>query len=427
MIRVETVPHVTPEGAPHLAQTGLDRVNRASALGRWLHAANDAGPKCLEKEGATGKTMLLKMEVAAMPAAWMTRKDLVRRLLQESALPHEFELALPGLTVRVATNDRPLHETLCDYYRHFRPHPSGDATPAGRATIRALEAPEVDLALSYHPRVRPGGKRIKEEYADLPDGRVVRKRSTGMVFVFGEDEYLTVGPCRANPNQVINFINNRFLLERLHDEAVLAHAAGVRVRGRGIAMAGFSGAGKSTLALHYLARGADLVSNDRLVLDRAEGRLRMTGLPKYPRINPGTILSIPPLRPLLSEDELRRYGALDPQELWHVEQKYDALIEPIFGVGFELESRVDGLIILNWRLGGGPSRIQHVDLESRDDLLDALMKRRGLFYLPQPGYVEPELSPQGYRDVLRGVPVVEITGGVDFAAAVERSLELLEI
>ena len=57
----------------------------------------------------------------------------------------------------------------------------------------------------------PGKTKIKEEYVDLDDGRIVRKRLTGMLFVFGGGQNVAVGPCGANLNQVINFINNRYI------------------------------------------------------------------------------------------------------------------------------------------------------------------------------------------------------------------------
>ena len=61
--------------------------------------------------------------------------------------------------------------------------------------------------------------------------------------------HAAVGPCLANDNQIVNFINNRLIEVRLRAGDLLFHAAGVARNGRGLALAGFSGAGKSTLAL----------------------------------------------------------------------------------------------------------------------------------------------------------------------------------
>ena len=49
----------------------------------------------------------------------------------------------------------------------------------------------------------------------------------------------------------------------------LFHASGVALEGAAIAFVGFSGAGKSSIAAHLVARGASLVTDDVLALERA--------------------------------------------------------------------------------------------------------------------------------------------------------------
>jgi hypothetical protein len=63
-------------------------------------------------------------------------------------------------------------------------------------------------------------------------------------------------------------------------EGCIVHAAGVVWDGRAFVFPGRSGAGKSTLARQFLARGrADLLSDDRVVLRRLDGRLWAFGTP----------------------------------------------------------------------------------------------------------------------------------------------------
>ncbi|MDX2482799.1 MAG: HPr kinase/phosphatase C-terminal domain-containing protein [Pseudodonghicola sp.] len=50
---------------------------------------------------------------------------------------------------------------------------------------------------------------------------------------------------------------------------VILHASCVAIAGRGLLIAGASGRGKSALALQMMALGAELVSDDRVVLHRA--------------------------------------------------------------------------------------------------------------------------------------------------------------
>lgn len=54
------------------------------------------------------------------------------------------------------------------------------------------------------------------------------------------------------------------------------HASAVAVEGRGLLILGPSGAGKSSLALALMAQGAQLVADDRVLLDARAGRLIAT-------------------------------------------------------------------------------------------------------------------------------------------------------
>ena len=77
-----------------------------------------------------------------------------------------------------------------------------------------LEAPEpsIDLRFTAYPP-GPGKTRIKDEYVDFPDGRMLRKRLTRMVFLFGGRHNIAVGPCLKNSNQaVIIFFKLRSIL-----------------------------------------------------------------------------------------------------------------------------------------------------------------------------------------------------------------------
>lgn len=326
------------------------------------------------------------------------------------------------VSVRVRTNSPGLVRDLADYFVGFvRP----DGGPADLA-VTALEMPEPDLGLEFDLKEpEPGKSRIKEEWVDLPDGRVVRKRLTGMHFLFGGDLNLAVGPCLDNDNQVVNFINNRMIQWDLDRGALLAHAAGVNRHGRGLALAGFAGMGKSTLALHLMSRGLVFVSNDRLLIRRVDGRPFMRGVPKLPRINPGTALNNPDLSEVIPEDEREAFADLDRSQIWDLEHKYDVKISECFGHDrFQLNSPLDGLVILNWQRDAGAPSVGRVNLAQRRDLLGAVMKSPGLFF--QPAGPEPDHSEEAYIEALNDTTVIEVSGGVDFERAADACLAFLE-
>ena len=216
----------------------------------------------------------------------------------------------------------------------------------------------------------PGKTKIKEEYANLADGRIVKKRLTGMVFVFGGDRHVALGPCVSNDNQVVNFINNRFIEFLIKGGCLLFHAAGIAWKGRGLAISGFSGTGKSTLALHIMRSGTDFISNDRVLVERSVQQLTMYGVAKMPRVNPGTVLHNDLLRSVIPAVERRKFEALPREELWNLEHKYDAIIDECFGLEkFKLSCPMTGLVVLNWKRMDAPCDVRPVNLNRRRDLL----------------------------------------------------------
>jgi serine kinase of HPr protein (carbohydrate metabolism regulator) len=59
-------------------------------------------------------------------------------------------------------------------------------------------------------------------------------------------------------------------------DSLTLHATAVAVNGAGVLIIGASGSGKSTLALEMMARGADLVADDRVILHRTGQTIGMT-------------------------------------------------------------------------------------------------------------------------------------------------------
>ena len=105
---------------------------------------------------------------------------------------------------------------------------------------------------------------------------------------------------------------------------VVLHSAAVRLRGTDdvVALVGAKGAGKTTTMLSLLATGEyDYFSGDKLLLDRADGGLRVRGWPDYPHVGIGTLRN--------HSDLARRLGvSLEADDGTPLPDQHKVLLDP---------------------------------------------------------------------------------------------------
>lgn len=360
--------------------------------------------------------------------------DLAEGLRREHPPVSVLWLDVAGLAFRVESNAPELVQRLAGYFAEIVVPPSASAN----VVVQALQVDSPPLALEFSDWPREAGKRGKKEaYANLDDGRVVYKLRTGMQFLLGAGDLVAVGNCLANDNQVVNFINAQVVTHYLHQGWALCHAAGVCRKlpaaggPWGLGIAARAGAGKSTLALHLMNRGYDFVSNDRLLARRGQGGVEMAGIPKMPRVNPGTLLNNAALRGLLSPARAVQLDALSQSALWDLEEKHDVPVARVYGRGrCTYRTRMRALLVLNWhREAASDARFELVSLASRPDLLGLVAKSPGVFHREASGaFSPPDHGPShdGYLRELSDVLVVEATGRASFDAGVAYCEQLLE-
>jgi HprK-related kinase B len=331
-------------------------------------------------------------------------------------------LALGGCTLRLRSNSIRLIEKLKSYFAHVASPNEGDPDLDVIAIER--EAPNLDVDFIDWKR-EPGKSGRKDAYRDIGGGRLVLKVRTGMLFLQSDTHRIAAGPCDHYDNQVINFINAQYMNWLQHRGWLICHAAGLVYHGAALGIAGFSGGGKSTLMLRQLDRAeVSYLTNDRLFIRTEDGVTHAAGIPKLPRVNPGTIVHNPKLHGLLSVEARKSLLALPTDELWHLEHKYDVYVEQLYGKDrIVSDAPLAAFLILNWRRDTAEKPVvEQVDLAKRRDLLGAIMKSPGPFYqYPDGSFYRDttKLHEEAYLDALLGVRIYEARGGVDFDAATE--------
>ncbi len=341
------------------------------------------------------------------------------------AVDSSLDLKFGQCRIRFDTNSAEFVQILKSYFKPFLGNDEVSDNWLPDILITALEMPAPELGLDFSNWQRePGKAGRKDSFVDLTDGRVCRKVRTGMQTLQSNKECLVFGECLKNESQVINFLISQYITWLMHSDNVLCHASALSRQGEGFAISAFSGGGKSTLALHLMRKGFDFVSNDRTLVGKSADGVYMSGVPKQPRINPGTVLYNPALADVIPKNRLEQLKKITQHEIWDLEEKYDADVEAIFGSGkFKLHAKLKAFFILNWKRDDtAPTEFTAVDIRQRPDLLAAVMKSPGPFYL-LPGNKAPativETNPDEYIPVLSEVDVYEVTGAIDFDRAVD--------
>jgi HprK-related kinase B len=342
-------------------------------------------------------------------------------LVSEYEAPYRLALSFADVPIAVRTNDPEVQARLASY---FRPYVTSGPPPLAEVT---LIQGAVELGGEFVDVQREGGRRPKEATREVPGGRLVIKRVTGVAIGLWAGGAFAVGDIRTHLNQGINLINNCYAKIVLGRGYVLLHASAVSRKDRTAVLAGPPGAGKSTSALHLVEAGFRCLSNDRVLAKPLPDLVEALGYPKQPRVNPGTLLGHSRLSTLLDPDDRVTLGALPASELWDLERKSDVDLDRIYGDGtVELRGRMEALVLLRWRRDGEGLGMRRLSVDEALGALPLVYKNLGAFDLDRaPGTGITDAERACYRELLGRITVAEVTGRVDFSALVSVIDELL--
>lgn len=252
----------------------------------------------------------------------------------------------------------------------------------------------------------------KESYYDAGATRFILKNRTGMLIKLRDADAAIIGDVDKNLNQVVNLVGMLFGRSLVRRGYAMLHASAVVETGSDMVTVflGNSGSGKSSLALQLIERGGyDFLSNDRVLLRVEKGRVHAVGIPKKPRVNPGTLLASKSLSKLLSPRKRPMYERLPAEELWDIEDKTDVDVGRSFGVRERLDGTLARAYSLAWRQSGEGFDARPLDPELALEAMRVTAKDFGVFD-PQREDCNPERE---YRRIAAACEFIHVSGKAD--------------
>lgn len=334
-----------------------------------------------------------------------------------ASMPFTLALRFLDVPVHVLADDAEVFSAL---HRYYGPWVVDDLEPDA-ATVTLLQG-AVAAPGEFEDVVRAEGKKVKEASREIPGGRLILKRQTGVLMAVWPGRAVAAGDMRRNLNQAVNLINHVYAATVMARGFRLFHAAAVVRGGRAVVLAGVPGAGKSTTSLHFVEAGWRFLSNDR-VLARAtpDGGVEVRGYPKQPRVNPGTLVHHPRLAAMLEPHEREALQALPADDLWALERKCDVDLDAQYGSGTVLlAAKMAMLVVLRWRPGRtDPAVFRQLGTGELAAAAPLVAKDLGVFAVGAVAAYSAADTP-AYVELMQRVPVHEARGGMDL-----RALELL--
>lgn len=280
--------------------------------------------------------------------------DMIAKIRGRHPAPFPVRFHVGDVTLDIFASTDKIAEEISAYYRPFEDEPGASAVRESALTISVIEAEPARIrGTGRLRRGRAGAGRVKEIVHEIPGGRIIEKVSSGLTVFVGNREWIVLGRAAEQVNPVINVINAAYMRAWRRRGLAILHASAVSWGGSAVAIMGAPGAGKSTAALWCMEEGAEYVSNDRLLVGPLP-EAKVLGVPKHPRVNPGTRFTHPRLFTHMTPEERNRLENLPLKELVDLEEKQDVVIESCYGPGrLKIPTRLAGWAFLDWRVGTG--------------------------------------------------------------------------
>jgi HprK-related kinase B len=281
-------------------------------------------------------------------------------------------LRFGGFTLALEADSRRLAHRVEDYFRPFVTEAGGQASSVLEASLTAAQPAAGCEFVEWDGRG-------KESFADLESVRLVRKDRTGVLIRIDGSHWSIAGDLQRHFSQVANLIGAMYGVWLMGQGCSMVHASAVVRNGEAVAIIGQSGQGKSSVAVRLLEQGFDFLTNDRLLVQAHDDGIVAYGIPKLPRVNPGTLLAGERTKLLIDKTSRRRYERLSEEALWDLEEKRDLDVQESLGRRWLLTAPLGCAVVLGWYQAGTGLAVRRLEAAQAFEKLREATKTFGVF------------------------------------------------
>jgi HprK-related kinase B len=276
-----------------------------------------------------------------------------------------FKLALSAGSSRLAAR-------VEEYFRPFVSEVSDEPCAVLKASVTAGQSIDDCEFVEWDGRG-------KESFADVSSVRLVRKDRTGVQITIDGTRWSIAGDLQRHFSQLTNLIGAMYGVWLMEQGCSMIHASAVVRDGQAIAIIGQSGQGKSSVAVRLLEQGFDFLTNDRLLAKPAGKDITAYGIPKLPRVNPGTLLAGERTKLLIDKSSRVRYERLSEEALWDLEEKRDLDIRLSLGRRWLLTAPLACAVVLGWNQAEDGLTVRRLEANQAFERLREAVKTFGVF------------------------------------------------
>ncbi len=258
------------------------------------------------------------------------------------------------------------------------------------------------------------GKKVKEEFIDIFEGRLVRKKKYEIEMYFDGMNNIMVGDLKDNVHQIALFLNVVYARTFLAGGGyMLLNAAAIA---HGDSIIALTGGPSPSVLLAFLDQGFKLTTFDRLMVRNTGDRNHALGYHLQPRIHPGSALAMPRIADTLSAENAMRYGQLSPAELWSLNEVVPVDVSRIYGSDiWRTEGDLKAVCMLEWEPESRyKTRTEPMDTDEMLSQVSVYYKDLGVFDLNNTrGERLPRPDMDHLSRVFEGVKRLRVRGRLD--------------